>query len=239
MLNLFLGLVLTSAIGIADISGNDVLEDNPIMLTSEVPSDATNQDIVNAIDNQTDIIESILDPLPILQTSTISDIPICYFYYNFTNNVVQSLSESAFNGGRGSYYFPVYEGHTYSLNYSVSTYGQTYFCFLKSLPDYSFDNTIITDFTLLSSTTSSFEYTATSNGFILVSTGWGYGIFTSLSDILDSYYSYKTFSMSQIGSILSDEQRQLDNISFCVILLAFYPLIQDIIKKLGFRKELK
>ena len=70
MLNLFLGLVLTSAIGITDISGNDVLEDNPIMLTSELPSDATNQDIVNSIDNQTDIINSLFDPKIVTHSSS-------------------------------------------------------------------------------------------------------------------------------------------------------------------------
>ena len=62
MLNLFLGLVLTSAIGIADISGNDVLEDNPIMLTSQVPSDATNQDIVDSINANTDILSTLVEP---------------------------------------------------------------------------------------------------------------------------------------------------------------------------------
>ena len=227
MLNLIFGLILTSTIGIADISGNDIVEDELIMLTSELPSDATNQDIVNAINENTSVINAVVDAKTISKNATIS-------------------KENTRFAGLFEFYLSDSCDVNFDLDFNLG-WNSTFYIFYSSTPVESFSQ----DLTPSQYNNIELLYEQSSSNFAINETfscesGYFYFYirYRQINDGLPrsidvTYYTLQSYSMSDVGHIITDQQRQLDNITFCVVLLAFYPLIQDIIKKLGFRKELK
>lgn len=227
MINLLLGLVLTSAIGIADISSNDITEDDSIMLTSEVLADATNQDIINAINENTNVINAIVDAKSVSKDGIIN-------------------KETTRFSGLFEFYLPNSCDVNFNINFNLG-WNSNFYVFYSPTPIENFSQDL--DLSQYSNITQ--LYNTYSSNFVINETfscesGYFYFYirYRTLSNDLPrflnvTYHTLESYSMSEVGHIITDQQRQLDNITFCVVLLAFYPLLQDIIKKLGFRKELK
>lgn len=233
MLNLLLALALTSS-----ISGNDIDIPTPLNTQVETTVDySTNSDIVSAINETNELLETILAPQTIIDSGSfgLSDMSIAG-YSNPSTHIIGSLPSST-NSWNLGLTFPVFSNYTYTLTITCDTSSVYGGCIYSLGNDFS-PGTEVLDYTyysLVPNGVAEITFTPSEDCFFYFDIN---GDNSKISKSVSWVHSYQqTYSFSDIGDKLVAQERQLDNITFVVIVLLLLPIIKGITNKLTHRKE--